>query len=120
MLKSKSWVYRKMNEPEKSGKERLEEKLKELWRRSGKASVIAARHTEFVVEPLVFIGGELNEEILKVLVINYLANASRQDSGIGQNIEIKNDQLIIKNHQGRPVVCVRDRNLITQYLNSRA
>lgn len=104
---------------EKSALEKLEELLKDLWRQSGSAAVIAAKHTEFVVEPMVFLGDKMNPDILKLLVINYLVQTSRQDSGTG-NIEVTPDKLTIKTPKGKPVVIVRDKKLIQQYLAARA
>lgn len=104
---------------EKSALERLENKLKELWREKGDAHVIAAKHTEFVVEPKIFMGNTLNPEILKLLVANYLAQSSSQDSGVG-NIDVTPEKLTIKSPKGKPLVVVRDKNVIQQYLASRA
>ena len=104
---------------EKSALEKIEAILKEIWRASGSGSVIAAKHTEFVVEPKIFLGDKLNPEILKMLTINYLAQTSRQDSGTG-SVEIKSDRLVIKTPKGKPVVVVRDKKLIHQYLSARS
>ncbi|MCU0640691.1 MAG: hypothetical protein MUC35_01235 [Candidatus Margulisbacteria bacterium] len=104
---------------EQSGLEKLEQQLKELWKQSGSAAVIAAKHTEFVVEPKVFLGDKLNPEILKLLVINYLVQTSRQDSGTG-NVDVTPEKLTIKAPNGKPLVIVRDRRLIQQYLAARA
>lgn len=106
-------------EKEKSALERLEDKLKDLWRQSGKPHIIAARHTEFVVEPKVFLGNKLNPEILELLTLNYLAQTSRQDSGTG-NIEVTPEKLVIKTPKGKPVVVVRSQKIIEQYLAQRA
>ena len=106
-------------EEQKSALERLQEKLKNLWRKQGKAHIIAARHTEFVIEPKIFMGDKLNPEILKLLVINYLATTSKQDSGAG-NIEVTPDKLVIKTSKGKPLAIVRDKKLIQQYLSARA
>jgi hypothetical protein len=103
---------------EKSALEKIEELLKDIWKQSGNAQVIAARHTEFVVEPKVFIGDELNPDILKLLVINYLVQSTKQDSGIGENIEVAPEKLVIKTPKGKPLVVVRDRKLIQQYLEA--
>ncbi|MBU0629307.1 MAG: hypothetical protein KKC80_00110 [Candidatus Margulisbacteria bacterium] len=103
---------------EKSALEKLEESLKEFWRQSGQASVIAAKHTEFVIEPKVFLGDKLNPEILKLLVLNYLTQTSRQDSGIG-NVEVSTDKLIIKSPKGKPLVIINDQRIVQQYINSR-
>lgn len=108
-----------MADKEKTALERLEVKLKELWRESGDAHVIAAKHTEFVVEPKVFMGNTLNPEILKMLVANYLSQSSSQDSGIG-NIDVTPEKLTIKSPKGKPLVIVRDQKVIQQYLASRA
>ncbi|MDD4178887.1 MAG: hypothetical protein PHH14_02410 [Candidatus Margulisbacteria bacterium] len=103
---------------EKSALENLEESLKALWREQSNPHVIAAKHTEFMVEPKVFLGNKLNPEILKLLVLNYLMQTSRQDSGIG-NVEFTGDKLIIKTPKGKPLVIVRDKKVIQQYLASR-
>jgi len=103
----------------KSALEKLESHLKNEWRKKGHASVIAAKHAEFTVEPKVFIGDKLNPEILKLLVANYLAKTSRQDSGIGANIEVSPEKLVIKTPKGKPLVIVRDQKLIQQYLASQ-
>jgi hypothetical protein len=104
---------------EQSALEKLEALLKDLWRRSGNNSVIAARHTEFSVEPMVFIGDKLNPEILKLLVINYLVQTSGQDSGTG-NIEVTADKLVIKTPKGKPMVVVRDQTIIQEYSGLRS
>ena len=103
---------------EKEPLSKLEELFKEFWREKGSASIIAAKHTEFVVEPKVFIGDKLNPEILKILVINYLVQTSRQDSGTG-NVDVTPDKLVIKSPKGKPLVIVRDKKLIQQYLAAR-
>ncbi len=100
---------------EKSAMEKLEEKIKELWKKSGNASIIAAKHTEFVVEPKIFIGDKLNPEILKLLVLAYLSQTSVQDSGAG-NVEVHPDKLVIKSPNGKPLVIVNDKKIINQYV----
>lgn len=103
---------------EKSALEKLEELLKEIWKESGSASIIAAKHTEFVVEPKVFLGDKLNPEILKLLTINYLAQSSKQDSGTG-NIDVTPEKLTIKSPKGKPLVIISDRRIIQQYIAAR-
>lgn len=105
---------------EKSALEQLEDLLKAQWKKSGSASIIAARHSEFVVEPKVFIGNKLHPDILKMLTLNYLATAAVQDSGIGGNVEVTPDKLVIKNEAGKPLVAVRDKKIIQQYLAAQA
>lgn len=109
-----------MSEEKKSALEKLEEMLKDYWRQSGNASVIAAKHSEFVVEPRIFIGDKLNPDILKLLVFNYLTQTSKQDSGIGGNIEATPEKLVIKSPKGKPLVIIRDQKIIQQYLASQA
>jgi hypothetical protein len=104
---------------EKSALEKLEELLKEIWKETGSASIIAAKHTEFMVEPRVFLGNKLNPDILKLLTINYLMQSAKQDSGIG-NIEVTPDKLTIKSPKGKPLVVVSDRRIIQQYIAARA
>lgn len=105
---------------EKSSLEKLAEMLKDYWRQSGQASVIAAKHTEFTVEPKIFMGNKLNPEILKLLVVNYLAQSAKQDSGIGANIEVTPEKLLIKSPKGKPLLIVRDKKIIGQYLAAKA
>ena len=103
---------------EKSAQQKLEEQLKDFWRKSGKASVVAAKHTEFVIEPKVIMGNQLHPEILQLLVENYLKKASLQDSGIG-NIEATPDQLTIKTPKGKPLIVVNDKKIINKYLATK-
>jgi hypothetical protein len=104
---------------EKDALQQLEDLLKEFWKKNGSASIIAAKHTEFMVEPKIFLGDKLNPEILKLLVINYLQNTTNQDSGTG-NIEVSSDKLIIKSPKGKPLVIVRDKKIIEQFLVQQA
>lgn len=99
--------------------EELEQALKEMWLEEGNPSVIAAKHAEFVVEPKVFFGNKLNPEILKLLVVNYLANSSSQDSGAG-TVSVTPEKLTIKNPKGKPLVIVRDKKIIEEYLGQQA
>ena len=105
---------------EKSALEKVEAILKKFWRETGNAHLITARHTEFIVEPRIFLGDKLHPEILKLMVINYLAQATKQDSGIGENIEATPEKLVIKTPKGKPLITVRDRKLIQQYLEAIA
>lgn len=104
---------------QKSALEKLEDMLKDFWRKEGNPSIIAAKHTEFVVEPKVFLGDKLNPEVLKLLAISYLAQTSKQDSGTG-NIDVTPDKLVIKSPKGKPLVVVRDKKIIEQYLAQQA
>ena len=108
-----------MSEQEKSGLELMEDMLKNYWRKHGNPYIIVGRHSEFVVEPRVFMGNKLNPEVLKMLIAHYLASASVQDSGAGK-IEVKSDKLIIKSPNGKPLAVVRDKRLIEQYLAQQA
>ncbi|OGC25278.1 hypothetical protein A2291_03680 [candidate division WOR-1 bacterium RIFOXYB2_FULL_42_35] len=96
----------------------LEEALKEMWLEQGNPSVIAAKHAEFVVEPKVFFGNKLNPAILKLLVVNYLAHTSTQDSGAG-NVDVTPEKLVIKSPKGKPLVIVRDKKIIGEYLQKQ-
>ena len=62
---------------------------------------------------------KLNPEILKLLVVNYLAQTSKQDSGTG-NIDVTPDKLVIKSPKGKPLIVVRDKKVIQQYLAQQA
>ncbi|PIS28705.1 hypothetical protein COT42_07160 [Candidatus Saganbacteria bacterium CG08_land_8_20_14_0_20_45_16] len=106
--------------PEKSALEQLEDMLKEFWRQLARPSIIAARHAEFLIEPKIFIGDKLHPEILKLLTLNYLANTSRQDSGTGNNIEVSTEKIVIKNQKGKPVVIIRDQEIVQQFLAQQA
>ena len=109
-----------MSDKEKTALEKLQEKLKDMWREHGDPQIIAAKHTEFVVEPKIFMGDKLNPEILKLLVMNYISQSAQQDSGFGGNIEATPEKLVIKSPKGKPLVVVRDQNIINQYFAQQA
>jgi hypothetical protein len=100
---------------EKSELEKLEDVLRDFWKKNGNPHLIAARHTEFMVEPKIFLGDKLNPEVLKLLVLNYIKSTSNQDSGTG-NIDVSPDKLVIKTSKGKPLLVVRDKKIIRQYL----
>jgi hypothetical protein len=100
---------------EKSELEKLEDVLRDFWKKNGNPHLIAARHTEFMVEPKIFLGDKLNPEVLKLLVLNYINSTSNQDSGTG-NIDVSPDKLVIKTSKGKPLLVVRDKKIIRQYL----
>ncbi|MDI6731873.1 MAG: hypothetical protein QME05_04765 [Candidatus Margulisbacteria bacterium] len=102
---------------EKSALDNLKDALRNFWRKYGKPSIVAAKHTDFIIEPTIFVGDKLNPEILKLLTMAYLANASRQDSGFG-NIDVTPEKLVIKSSKGRPLVVVNDQKIIRQYVAS--
>jgi hypothetical protein len=99
---------------EKSALEKLEEILKDFWKKQGNSQIIAAKHTEFTIEPKVFLGDKLNPEILKILTLAYLANTSSQDSGTG-NIDVTPEKIVIKSASGKPAVVVNDKKIIRAY-----
>ncbi|KPJ68454.1 hypothetical protein AMJ44_06480 [candidate division WOR-1 bacterium DG_54_3] len=107
-----------MSDKEKDPLQQLEDILKDFWKENGNPHIIAAKHTEFMVEPKIFMGDKLNPEILKLLVINYLAQTSKQDSGTG-NIDVSPEKLVIKSPKGKPLVVVRDKKVIQQYIAQR-
>jgi len=88
----------------------LESVLQDLWKKQGQAHVIAAKHTEFMVQPKIFIGDTLNPEILKLLVNNYLSRPR-------QNVEVLGDRLVIKSPKGNPLATVFDPKIIQRYLS---
>ena len=106
-------------EQNKSALEKLQEKLLSMWKQSGQASIVSGRHTEFIIEPKVFMGSKLHPDILKALVLAYISNTSRQDSGTG-NIEATPEKLVIKGEDGKKLIVVRDKQIIQQYIASRA
>lgn len=108
-----------MSNQEKDPLQQLNDMIKDYWRENGNPHIIAAKHSEFVIEPKIFLGNKLNPEILKLLIVNYLASTSVQDSGAG-NIEVTPEKLIIKSPKGKPVAIVRDKKIIQQYLSQQA
>ena len=108
-----------MSEQEKSALELVEDSLKGYWRKRGNPHIIVGRHSEFVVEPRMFMGKKLNPEIERLLIKNYLASAAAGDSGMGK-VVVKSNKLLIKDQHGKTVVTVSDRKLIKEYLAQRA
>jgi hypothetical protein len=108
-----------MQKKELSAMEKMENMLKGFWKKHGNPHYIVGRHTEFVVEPRVFMGNKLNPEVLNLLIQNYLACAAADDSGVGK-VKVKDDKLVITTPKGKPLAIIRDKKLIEQYLAQRA
>ncbi|MFH1541642.1 MAG: hypothetical protein ABIE84_00935 [bacterium] len=103
----------------KNNLEILEQELKRFWKKYGSAQIIAAKHTEFMVEPRIFMGDKLNPTVLEVIVNKYLACASQQDSGHGTVVATP-EKLAIVTKKGKPMIVVRDKKIIQQYLAQQA
>ncbi len=100
----------------KTALEQAEEQLKKFWLEKSHAPIIKAKHTEIFVEPRVFVGGEINPEIMKLVVSEYLSKVSVEDIGKGRVI-ITSDLIKIKDDDGTLLAEVRGKRIIDSMIN---
>jgi len=103
-------------QPNKTAFEEIEESLRKLWLEKGKAPIIKAKHTELFVEPKVFIGGEVNPEIGKLIVKEYLSKISINEIAKGK-VVITSDLIKIKGDDGKLLAEVRGKKIIDSMIN---
>ena len=100
----------------KTALELAEEALRKFWLEKSKAPIIKAKHTELFVEPKIFVAGELNPEIGKLLVAEYLSKITVQDIAKG-SVVITSDLIKIKDESGKLIAEVRSKKLINSMIN---
>ncbi len=101
---------------EKTELEKLEDALRAFYRDYGRRTPIKARHTEVMVEPRFFIGGKLNPEIERLIVIVYLSKVKMDDILRGRVI-IAPDLISIKDENGEEIVKVTSKKIIEGIIN---
>jgi len=101
---------------EKTAIEQMEETLLDFWRDYGRARPIKAMHTEIEIKPRVFLGSEVNPEIMKLLVIVFLSQAKIEDILSGR-IAVASEKVIINDDSGKKLVEVTNPGLITGMIN---
>lgn len=96
--------------------EQAEEALHKFWLEKSKAPIIKAKHTELFVEPKVFVGGELNPEIGKLVIQEYLSRVRVEDIAKG-SIVISSDLIKINDENGKLIAEVRSKRIINSMIN---
>lgn len=102
--------------PNKTALELAEEALRKFWLEKSKAPIIKAKHAELFVEPKIFVAGELNTEIGKLLIAEYLSKITIQDIAKGR-VTITSDLIKIKDESGKLIAEVRSKKLINNMIN---
>lgn len=96
--------------------EKLEKELKDIWVEYGNSTPVKGLHTQITVEPQVFIGKHLNNEIADLLAQIYLSKLGPQDVKDGK-VTLKEDVLTINSGDGKPLVEVRSQTTIRQFIS---
>lgn len=99
-----------------AGFEKLEKELKDIWVEYGHSSPIKGRHTQVVIEPQVLVGQTINNEIADILVQLYLSKLGPQNVRNGE-ITIKEDTMTINSDDGKPLVEIRSRKTIREFIS---
>ncbi len=100
----------------KTALERAEDDFRKFWLEKSKAPIIKAKHTELFIEPKVFIGGELNPEIGRLVVQEYLSKVSLEDIAKGRVI-ITSDMIKIRDDDGLTLAEIRSKKMIDSMIN---
>ena len=101
---------------EKTAIEEMEDVLQGFWKDYGRARPIKALHTEVDIKPRIFMGSEINPEIMKLLTIVYLSQAKIEDVLSGRII-VTPEKVIIKDDSGKKIVEVSNPSLIAGMVN---
>lgn len=102
---------------EKTALDKVADSLSLFWKkRSPQAQVKKTPHATLVIEPKVFIGGELNPEISKLIVKEYLSTFSLREVLRGE-VLIAPQAIIIRDRQGKPLVKVKSASMIASMQN---
>ena len=87
----------------RSALEKIEETLKWFWRKNSDTKMMKAKNAEFIVEPKVFIGGEINPQIARLIVKRYLERVTPEDI-INRKIVITEEKIIINDDEGNKIL----------------
>ncbi len=100
----------------KTALEKIEEALKWFWRKESGAKMMKAKNAEFIVEPKMFIGGEINPEIAQLIIKRYLARVTTEDI-INRKVVIAEDKIIINDDNGNKLLEVKSKSIINKMVN---
>jgi hypothetical protein len=103
-----------MDNPEKSSVEKLEDGLKKFWKDYGYSRPIRGIHTEVVIEPKFFMGGQLNPQLADLLVSVYLSQTTKDDLRNGR-VTVQKGVLLIKDKSGKLIAEVRNQKMIREF-----
>lgn len=101
---------------EKTAIEQMEEALLTFWRDYGRSRAVKALHTEVEIKPRIFLGNEINPEIMKLLIIVFLSQAKIEDILYGRII-VSPEKVIINDDSGRKLAEVANPRLIAGMIN---
>lgn len=103
-----------MDKQERNPVEKLEEGLQKFWREYGYSRPIRGIHTEVVIEPKFFMGGQLNPQLADLLVSVYLSQTTKEDLRNGR-VTIQKGVMMIKDKKGKLVAEVRNQKMIREF-----
>ncbi|MFA4858394.1 MAG: hypothetical protein WC901_05340 [Candidatus Margulisiibacteriota bacterium] len=96
--------------------DKVEAALNEFWNTYSKQLPIKGRHTEVTIKPRVFIGDELNPQIIQKIIEVYLLKMSIKHILSGK-VVITDSNLQIKNDEGKVIVEISNAALIKKIVN---
>ncbi len=104
-----------------SALEKLEKLLIKIWKRhSDRQLAVKAYHCEFAVDPKIFLAdGEVNPEVMRLLIAMSLERAKPEDFKSGR-IKVLKDKVLIHDFQGNLLMEVMDPKLLRKIKNPPA
>lgn len=100
---------------EKTNLEVLEESLLNFWKKNENRQIIRGFHTEIVIEPRVFMNGELNPEIAALLAEKIVMRLLSEKSPSAK-VNISREAITVTDKNGNPIVEIRDPKIIASIL----
>ena len=96
--------------------DKLEQELKNIWVDYGNSSPVKGMHTEVSIEPQVFIGNKLNNEIADILVQLCLSRLGPQDLKDGK-VVLDENVMTLYSDEGKPLVEIRSKKTIREFIS---
>ncbi|MCX5750357.1 MAG: hypothetical protein NT099_01600 [Candidatus Saganbacteria bacterium] len=104
-----------MAEEEKTNLEVLEESLINFWKKNESRKIIRGFHTEIVIEPRVFMHGELNPDIAALLAEKIVTRLLSEENPSAK-VNISREVITVTDKKGNPIVEIRDPKIISSIL----
>ena len=91
----------------------LEASLEQFWKDFGHTISVNGKHTCFVIRPKMIIGGNINSEVSKKLVVVYLSQSTAEKISKG-TITVTYQTVTIKNRNGKSVLEITNKKIVSE------
>ena len=91
----------------------LEASLEQFWNDFGHTISVNGKHTCFVIRPKMIIGGNVNSEVSKKLVVVYLSQSPAEKVSKG-TITISYKTVTIKNKNGKNILEITNKKIVSE------